>query len=311
MLKIAVIVVNWNGRELTSRCLETLQASEMRPCRVIVFDNGSADGSVEWIRQSFPESEVLESENNLGFTGANNAAIRHALRDEIEAVWILNNDTEVHPGCLERLSQCLQTDALIGAVGPKILYADPPHRIWYGGAKLNPFSFRAPHSNIGREKGFGPSQPEEVDFITGCSLLIRREAIEKVGVFDDSYFAYGEDLDWCIRAKKAGFRLVYVPTAIIWHKVAASLRKNAMAGQRGTASPLAHYLHCRNTLWVMRRHARRPGQLLIAASLFLFRQLPVFAGMLLLGRFKKAIARGKGLFEGLFFRLTSQKLNSD
>ena len=190
----------------------------------------------------------------------------------------------------------------IAAVGAKILYADPPHAIWYAGARHNPVTFNAPHDGVGRPGAFGPKDPVQVDFVTGCSMLIPRQALAQVGLFDEQFFAYAEDYDWCLRAQQRGLLLMYVPQAVLYHKVSASIRRNTLGQSQGTASARGHYLVTRNFLWVVRKHAK-PWQTITAISIRMIQVFYHSAGMIVLQRWEKLCALWRGVRDGLVGRI--------
>lgn len=278
------------------------------PWRIIVFDNASIDGSVQQITDQFPNVLLLRSETNLGFTGANNEAIRYALNLGAEHVWVLNNDTTVEQDCLEKLIRSSYAMSARAVLGAKILHADPPHKIWYGGAYLNPVTFRAPHDAVGQTRSAGPQQPCQVDFITGCSMLIPRQALDSVGLFDERFFAYNEDFDWCLRARQQGVTLLYVPQAVLYHKVSASMTRNALEQAGGTAAPLTYYLTTRNFLWVVQMHGNSL-QIITATSIRLLQVIVLSAGMVVLRRWEKVSAVWRGVRDGLR-RPTHKSLSS-
>jgi hypothetical protein len=301
-IRVGVVLVNWNTPDFTIPCIKSLQAGTCRPRTILVFDNASSDGSCDDIAARFPDVVLVRSPTNLGFTGANNAGIRRLLADGADYVWVLNNDTVVEPSCLERLVRVAESNPGIAALGAKILYADPPNAVWYGGARLNPFSFTAGHAGVGRPATFGPREPTPVDFITGCSMLISRRALASVGLFDDRLFAYSEDFDWSLRARRQGLPLVYVPQAVVYHKVSASLSRNTLGTSGGTASPRVYYLATRNFFWVVRKHATW-WQVVTATATRMVLVGYLSAGMTILRRWEKLSALWRGVRDGLLGRI--------
>ena len=217
-----VIVLNWNGLADTRACLDSLEHAIDDTAVMLVVDNGSSDGSPEVLRREFPRARVLETGANLRFAGGNNAGIRAALAGGASRVMLLNNDTTVDPGFLRALSECLRTWPGAGIVAPKILYHASPDRIWYAGGEISPWTGTMRHRGI-RERDDGRfDAPRETDYASGCCFLASREVLERVGMLDESYFMYSEDADFCMRARRAGYRVVYEPRARVWHKVSVS-----------------------------------------------------------------------------------------
>lgn len=218
-----IIIVNWNGKADTLACLSSLRKISYASRHILVVDNASADGSVEAIRAQFPEVEVLVNERNERFARANNQGMQKALAAGADLVLLLNNDTEVAPDFLDHLVSAAASRPEVGMVAPKIYYHHDSQLIWFAGGRINFWTGRVSHRGL-RQRDFPPKHdsPEVVDFLTGCAILAKRECLEKIGFLDESYYMYAEDVDWCWRARKAGFVCLYQPAAKIWHKVSAS-----------------------------------------------------------------------------------------
>lgn len=296
--KVGVVLVNWDGGDFTISCIESLLAMSYLPWRILVIDNASIDGSPELIKEHYPEITLIKNKYNLGFTGANNIGIRYLLGENVDYIWLLNNDTEVHPHCLENLLKEHEDKPDIAATTGKILY---PNRkiIWYGGSIFSYWSLTAHHRGEMKEDNGQYDQAEDVPFISGCCMLVRRGAFEKVGLLDDNFFAYWEDFDWCIRAKSAGLRLRYVPQATLYHKVSASLNKHRGMVTGGSSSPLGIYLVYRNRLLIIRKHSSNPIQFMPAILSYSFSFVYYAFGLIILRRWDKLAALFRGVKDGL------------
>lgn len=219
---VYIVIVNWDGKDHTLACLQSLGAISYTNCRIVVVDNGSSDGSVSAVRSAFPAVTVLGLERNLRFAGGTNKGIRYALDRGAEQILILNNDTTVDSGFLRALVARLQSDARIGMVGPKIYYQDDPDRIWFAGGSVSFWTGTMHHIGI-RETDRGQyDEARDIAYASGCCILARRSIVEMVGLLDESFFMYTEDADWCMRVRRAGYRIVYEPGAKIWHKLSVS-----------------------------------------------------------------------------------------
>ncbi len=216
------LVVNWNGREMTLECIESLQRSTYANQRILIVDNASTDGSVAAIRSRYPDVDILPLPDNRRFAGGTNAGIQYALTHGADFVLLLNNDTIVAPGYLEPMVERICSDGSIGIVAPKILYHSAPDTLWYAGGMISFWTGTMKHRGI-RERDLGQRDDAgETDYASGCCLLARRELVNAVGLLDESYFMYTEDADWCMRARRAGYRIVYEPRATIWHRLSVS-----------------------------------------------------------------------------------------
>lgn len=254
-MRVGILLLNWNTWEVSQSCLHSLRLLDHPAWKVVVVDNNSVDGSADQIAEAFPEVELLRQHENLGFAGGNNVGMRYLLDAGAEAVWILNNDTVVDPACLDCLLAELEQDPGVGVVTHRIDYVDPPGRLWYAGGTIRGHSLRATHDRQGlpvSEAGVA----RDVDFVCACSQLVRREVLEQLGGFNDSFFAYCEDVDWCLRARAAGVRMRYLPEPVIVHLVSAATRKNTLGSEGGSISAVAHYLNARNRTYLLRLHAR-------------------------------------------------------
>ena len=295
MKRLAVIVLNWNGREDTAALLESLRACRVPEgweARVMVVDNGSTDGSVDHLRAEFPEVELLALPENRRFAGGNNAGLAAALAAGADAVMLLNNDTVADPGLYQGLLEALARDATSGAASPLIDFAEPRDEIWYAGGRLVPALAHASHRGLRSPDRGQYRTVEPTGYLTGCCLLATRAAWEQVGPLDERYFIYAEDADWCLRARAAGFRLLFVPGAKLWHKVSAST---------GAQSPWKIYQRLRANLTLFARHARGLGRITWLPSLLL-QQVALMGWLLLRGQVAAAMAVPRALADALVGR---------
>ncbi len=296
--RVGVALLNWNGGEFTIPCVESLLASDLPPWRVVVVDNASTDGSPDVIAVRFPEILLIRNERNLGFAAGTNAAIRALLAAGADPIWILNNDTVVHPACLWELTRELDRDPGVAAVTAKIYRQEPSDVFWYAGGDWSRWSFAAEHRGEGERDHGQYDVAEDVDFMSGCCILARAATLREVGLLDERYFAYYEDGDWCLRALKKRRRLRYIPKAVLWHKGSASVRKNTLGQSVGFASPFALHLETRNRIWVIRDHAGRPMPYLTALAALAYRCLYLSAAFAVLRRFEKLRAVWRGVRDG-------------
>ena len=219
---VYIVIVNWNGRDITLDCLASLSAVTYANFRTVVVDNASSDGSAEAIRNRYPGVEVLPMQENRRFAGGNNAGIRHALSHGADLLLLLNNDTTVEPQFLSALVTRLRRDNRLGVAAPMIYYFDQPDRIWFAGGSLSMWTGTMRHIGI-REFDAGQfAAARPIDYATGCCILTKRTVIERVGDLDERYFMYAEDADWCMRVRRAGFGIFFEPEARVWHKLSVS-----------------------------------------------------------------------------------------
>ena len=216
--KVVLLILTWNRRDDVVRCLASLSRVTYPNYVPVVIDNASSDGTVAALRAQFPEVMVLENDRNYGYAGGNNVGIRWALQHGADYVLVINNDTEATPGMIDELVRIAESDPRIGVVGCRNVLMEDPRRLWgaYGRITFGPFVVRV----AGERAIDGPQWQvvRDVEWLIGNGYLWRRRAIERIGLLDEQLFAYNEDIDWCLRARAAGFRVVYAGTAAILHR---------------------------------------------------------------------------------------------
>ncbi len=264
---VYIILLNWNGLTDTLECLESLRKIDYLNYKVVVVDNGSKNNEAEEIKKNYSGVYLIKNKENKGFAEGNNIGIKLALERKADYILLLNNDTVVSPNFLTILVDFAQRIQNIGAVGPKILYYDS-NKIWFNGGELWWWIGFAKHlERLKENEKSSINEPLEVDYITGCAMLMKRETIEKVGLLDPVYFVNFEDLDWCWRAKKLGYKHFVVPKSIIWHKVSVSL------GKRGTQKigKFGAYYYARNAIIFAKKNLSGIRKFLFLISQYTFR----------------------------------------
>jgi hypothetical protein len=241
---IYIVVVNWNLKDVTLDCLESLFQLKYPYFKVVVVDNASGDGSPAEIAARFPQVEQIQNSENLGSTAGYNQGFRWALQAGAAYVMLINNDTYIDPEALDHLLQA-HTQEEVALSGPLIYYADYPGKVWSAGAMRNPLTLEL-MNNHGRKQTF--TGITERDFLTSCALLFSRRALQEVGLMDGDYFIYQEENDYCLRVKRAGFKMLLVPQAKVWHRVSLS--------SGGSESLTERYWMAKNTMILFRKHAR-------------------------------------------------------
>lgn len=275
--RVLIVILCHNGFDDTRACLESLRTQRYSHTDLLIVDNASQDGTPEQVRASFPEATVIETGANLGFAEGNNVGLRYAVEHGYEYVLLLNNDTEVNPDFLSELVAICEADQTIGIVGPKIYYYDRPRMIWSAGGGIDWARGSSYMRGIDSLDHGQYDTPAEVDFVTGCALLVRRTAFEQAGMLDPRFWMYYEETEWCVRVRRSGWRIVYVPGSRLWHKIrparqAQSARivyymtRNRLLFLRLTKAPLRSWLYALIAQdlrtwwsWRLRRRWRRNG----------------------------------------------------
>ena len=246
--RVTAVVINWNLKETTSQCLRSLE--RIGPsCHVILVDNGSQDGSVDYLAARFPSVEIIPLVENTGFGAACNRAIRSALeREGCQYILLINNDAVMAPNALTKLMEAAESFPETGIFGPKVYYQDKPDKIWYAGARMRRGVLAATGTGRGQVDRGQFDHPIPVDYVFGAAMLVRREVFDCVGLFDESFFLYLEDLDLCLRARKLGFSLLFVPQACVWHIGSASTEGDL---------DLRKYHYIKSTIIFLKKHLSR------------------------------------------------------
>lgn len=287
--KVAAIVLNYNGRDLTLRALESVTRLDYPSYDVVVVDNGSTDGSHEAVGEAYPEVARVRVEENQGPAGGYNLGMIWALERGYDYLLILNNDIETTPDLLAELVRVAEEDPTIGCVGPKTYFYSDRRRLASAGGILR---FR---ESVTRERGQGAidrgqhDRTEEVAYLNGCGLLIRAEAVRAAGLWDPVFFLSVEDADWCVRAERHGYRCVFAHRAILYHMVSDTT---------GHYTPAKTFQTGRSTAIFVRRYAR-PHQWLTFLG-FLAAALPAaWLRELPKGNQRAAVAKLRGVVAGL------------
>jgi len=250
--RTAIIILNWNSPQLTADCIRSLLAMDAKDYEVVVVDNGSSDGSAQWLPREFPQITVLPQSCNLGFAGGCNAGIRYALERNVEYILLLNNDTYVASDFIREMLSRMEGDAQIAVVCPKIYFADHPNVLWYAGGDFSLWTGTPRHRGWKRIDQGQFDGNQVIAQATGCAMLVRSDALRDVGLLDEQFWAYAEDLDWSLRFLEQGYRIALAPRAHVWHYDGATSVKLMGSGSQA----VRQFFSTRNMVFVARKHLR-------------------------------------------------------
>jgi hypothetical protein len=295
---VAIVIVNWNGRQLLETCLPAALAQTYPDVEIIVVDNGSSDGSAEWLAANYPQARLLRNMQNMGFAAANNQAFAASTAPFLA---LLNSDAAPEPGWLAAMVQAMESDASVGACAPQI-------RRWDDHGIVDSLGLSIDRSGTAREWQSGqraaPADAADVRDVFGASgaaCLLRRAMLDDIGAFDEDFFAYLEDADLAWRARLAGWRCLYAPAAIVYHRHSAS---------SGEGSPFKGYHLGRNKCWMIVKNYPWPD-LLVNMPLILGRELLAVAYHLFVRRdvhpLRGRLAAWRGLRRALLQRRAIQQ----
>lgn len=297
MGSVAIILVNWNGIEDTRQCLDSLKQLDYSDFKVIVVDNASSDDSVSQMTADYQWIHLVQSSSNEGFTGGNNRGIKYALNEGFDYIMLLNNDTIVEQTLVSQLVETYRSQENIAMIQPGISFLDRPDLIWNAGGSWSKW--------WGISKTVGYKEPVKeckqgiyhVDWVTGCCVLMSREVVMHLGLLNDKYFAYYEDVDWSLRARTLGYSLLIDTSTWVLHKAGAS-GKAKTRRKDGFIHPILHYYNVRNHLWVIREHTK----FLIRPTAYfyqVFKFLAYCGYFIIRGRLTKLSMTVRGFRDGL------------
>lgn len=236
---IYIIILNWNGKKFLEKCINSVLKSTYK-VNVVVVDNASSDGSVKYLKKNYPQIAILKNKTNFGWGGGNNSGVEYALKREADAIFILNNDTEIEEKCVTNLVNELFKRREIGIVGPKIYLSVKDKRtrkISFAGGKFTKNRYFGIHVGDKQVDVGQFDSVKETEFTTGAAMMVKSEVFKKVGLFEERFFIYYEEGDFCMSTKKAGYKILFVPDAHVYHAFSGTVKLN---------SPFQHYYTTRN-----------------------------------------------------------------
>jgi GT2 family glycosyltransferase len=242
--RVCVLILNRDRRDDTLACLASLRQSPYPNLELVLLDNASSDGTAAAVRAAYRDVYVIETGGNLGYAGGNNVGLEWARQQGADYVLLLNEDTIVDPAFLGYLVDAAEARPQLAFLGPLVYHHDEPDVIQSAGGFIAP-DWRTYHRGQNERDCGQYAVPFEADWVTGCSIFMRMSVVERIGVLDPEFFIYSEEVDWCVRARRAGFSGLVVPAARIWHK---GVRRDY------APSPRVTYLSARNHLRLLRKH---------------------------------------------------------
>jgi GT2 family glycosyltransferase len=238
---VFVIVVNYNGVKYLKTCLSSLEQQTYRNYRIIMLDNASTDNSVEFTTKNFPKISIIQAKENYGFAKGNNLAIKFALDQKADYVFLVNNDTELEPDLLEKLVSAAESEDSIGIVGPAVYDLKNKGAVQEMGMAVDRFGYPLAIKTLSEKNTC-------VFFVSGCAMLIKSELLRKIGLFDEKYFMFAEDLDLCWRGRLSGYKIIVVEAAKIYHASGGSISGGVLKGSIYKTNVKRIFLREKNTI---------------------------------------------------------------
>jgi GT2 family glycosyltransferase len=281
---VGVVIVNHNLKNSLRETIESFKKVDYPNLQIVVSDNASSDGSQEMVRTLFPEVHLLAHEKEQGYARAASLGMA-ILADSTKYIFSTTNDVIVDTGMIKVLVSYAETHPEAGVLGTKIYFFDRPNVIWHAGGKINPLHGHSSH--VGWERKDNPRYDRvmDYDFVTGCGFLLRSDVLKNIGYFKEDLIFYSEDAELCYRFREAGYKVLFIPGAKMWHKTGTTLAKNR---------PVQLRYSTRNSLYLLQRH--RIGYYPLSLWIHLWIVSPVkmalFAGLL---RWRNSA----GIFKGI------------
>jgi GT2 family glycosyltransferase len=288
--RVGVVILNYNGRSLAEQCIRSVMKSVYANKEIILVDNASTDGSVEYLRAAFPDVVILSNSENLGVAGGRNRGFREAILRDNDYILSLDNDARIDGRLIEELVRIAESNPRIGVVGPKTYSDDGSETLQCTGGHITYTQNVCAQRGLGKIDRGQYDKIDDVDYFPGFGFMARREVFERLNFLDESFYGYGhEDTDFCLRAGRLGYRVVYVPKAVMWHQRSATV---------GGYSPRKKYLEAVNSVYFVRKYGNLRDRLRYA----------FFAGFGLIyalvmqtprGNVKAVFAKARGIWDGL------------
>ena len=287
---VGIVILNHNGKTLTETCLRSILASPYPHKSIFVVDNASTDDSVSYLRSHHPKITLIENPQNLGVTGGRNSGFKAAVKQGVDYILSLDNDARIDAKAIDELIAVANTNPRIGILGPKTYHDDGSGLLQCTGGKI---TYK---QNVTAERGTNECDRgqydniEDVDYFPGCAFIARRQVFEALNFLDENFQGYGhEDTDFCTRAAHIGYRIIYVPKAVIWHGGSSTI---------GSYSPRKKYLEAINSMYYVRKY----GNPLQKAKYFLYAVIGLIPALIVQTRYNNqeaVLAKAKGLWHGL------------
>ena len=293
---VAIIIVNWNSYSFTFDCITSLKKCNYPNFKIILVDNGSTDFSIEKLSKDFKEIDIIKNKSNLGFTGGNNIAISRALKENFDYVMLLNNDTKVNSDFLSFLVRRLENENNLGAIQPLILQMEDKNKIWNAGGSFIRLIGLSNVVDKGKNIKSINLNKHYSEWISGCCIMLKSKVIREVGLLDNSFFAYFEDVDWSLRIKNEGYLLGIDYRSIIYHHESGSSKSSSKSNE-GFLNPMVHYYNFRNHIKLIKKH-RNYFNLTCSIIFQIFKTVTFSIYFIVRFRFNKLKKMLKGVIDG-------------
>jgi len=292
--RVSVVILNWNRKEMLLDCLHHIKQLEYPVWEIIVVDNGSTDDSVNAVESVYPDVKLIVNDKNYGAQEGKNIGLRYAVKSLTDFIYMVDNDIIVDSASLSELMKIAESDSKVGIVGTLMYNYSKPDEILSAGGIID-FTQNVSRGRGDREKDRGQyNKIEEVDYLWGGAMLVKREVLDKVGFFDSGYTGYWfEDTDFSMRVRQAGFRVVFCPWAKVWHKPHRSIEQFSYRKK---------YLTARNAIRFMKKYASLTNW--IKYLFFALGGLPYafFRDLFIGGHIEGVLGKARGLYDGLLNR---------
>lgn len=302
--KVGIVILTYNSQSYIRNCLESIVKSSYSNFLCVIIDNNSSDQTIHIVKKKFPKIHMIKNEKNEGYAAGNNIGVRYLLDQKCDYILLLNPDTIISSSLLRECVDVFTKKKSIGIVGPIITYAHEPDRIWFSGGYFNRLFCYTKHSRMNKKilypilnSQFSTLNFFSTDFITGACMMIRKEVFKKVGLLPEEYFMYWEDVDFCERVKKAGYKIMLLKKPLVRHAISAA------SGYIGSnvLSPFQAYYYGRNPIIYIKNQVHGWQKIPNYLGQFLIR-FPFYSLLLIKsGKPKNILSYIHGMYDGVLY----------
>jgi len=306
---VCVIILNWNGLNDTIECIESVENCAYNNFKITIVDNCSSGDQAYELKKAFPSHDVLLCQQNYGYTGGNNAGIIYTRRKyNPDYVLVLNNDTVVDPSFINYMIETFSDKKEAGIVGSMVYYYGSNQMIQSAGGRVNMTGEPYHVGNMKTDEG-QYNYEYEIDYVMGSAMMISKDVIDRIGLFDDSFFCYWDETDLCFRAREAGYSVVISPHSIIWHKNSTPVTYGDLTKRKQPPKNIVTYYYNRNRIMFVRKHGSKLQYLVFSVRFVVKSVIVLLFYVIYYNSMGSVLSYLKGTADGVRYDISATKVN--